>query len=255
MSKLFIGTSGFSYSHWENNVFYPENLPRKDQLKYFTQHFKTVELNNSFYRLPSEEAFLNWRKITPPDFLFAIKANRFITHIKKLNQCQKNWEIFFKRSLILRPKLGPFLFQLPPNWKINLNRFKSFVEMIEENSSDFRFVFEFRNPSWFSKDIVRFLKNYENISLCLADSPNWPKSPEIESSFVYLRMHGGRILYGSEYSEKELKELVFRIENYQKRKLDVYCYFNNDAQGFAVRNAERLLQLCNGGRGFKKILK
>lgn len=250
MSKLFIGTSGFNYSHWEKGVFYPNKLLKKDQLKYFTKHFKTVELNNSFYRLPSEKTFLIWRKTTPPDFLFAIKVSRFITHFKKLNQCREQWKIFLKRASILKSKLGPFLFQLPPNWKINPNRFKSFVEMIEESDSDSRFVFEFRNPSWFSSDVVRFLKNYENISICLTDSPDWPKGPEVENKFVYFRMHGGRILYNSNYPEKELREMASRIGNYQKRKSDVYCYFNNDAKGFAVRNAERLLQLCNSGRGF-----
>lgn len=250
MSRLFIGTSGFSYSHWESGAFYPKKLPRKNQLKYFAQYFETLELNNSFYHLPSEKAFLNWQKTTPPDFLFAIKVSRLITHIKKLNQCQKYWKVFLKRALILGPKLGPFLFQLPPGWKINFARLEDFIKIIEEKGSDLRFVFEFRNPSWFSPTIFKLLKNYKNISLCLADSPRWPKIDEINGRFVCIRMHGGKVLYGSNYSEKELKRLSFEIKEYLKRELDVYCYFNNDAQGFAVSNAKRLLQFCNDGYGF-----
>jgi len=258
MNKLFIGTSGFSYSHWKDGIFYPKKMPESKHLEYFAEHFNSVELNNSFYRLPQEKTFLNWQKRTPPGFLFSVKASGFITHIKKLNQCQSAWDLFLKRSLNLGPKLGPFLFQFPPSWKINFLRLKNFIEMINKDDSKFRFVFEFRHPSWFSPEIFQFLKKYKNISLCLADSPYWPariasrpsrdaggfKTEKISGDFVYIRMHGGKILYGSNYSEKELKQLAGWIKKYLNQKLDVYCYFNNDACGFAVRNAERLAQLC-----------
>lgn len=243
MSKLFIGTSGFSYSHWENNVFYSEGLPKKEQLEYFAQNFNSLELNNPFYRLPSEKTFLNWQKRTPPDFLFAVKVSRFITHIKKLNQCQNYWKLFLERSLNLGSKLGPFLFQLPPTWKINLSRLKEFVEMIEKNNSKFRFVFEFRHPSWFSPEIYQFLKKYKNISLCSADSPSFSIKEEISGNFIYIRMHGGKILYSSNYSEKELKQLAKQINGYLNKGMDVYCYFNNDAYGFAVKNAKQLSKI------------
>jgi len=243
MSKLFIGTSGFNYLHWENGIFYPKDLSKKKQLEYFAQHFKSVELNNTFYRLPSPKTFLNWQRKTPPDFLFAIKVSRFITHVKKLNQCQKIWKTFLERSLILEEKLGPFLFQLPPNWKINISRFKDFIKIIEENDFNLKFVFEFRNSSWFSPDTFQFFKNYNNISLCSADSPFWPKTSITGERFIYIRMHGRKILYSSNYSKKELKKLAFQIKKYLKKGLDVYCYFNNDARGFAVKNVKQLLEM------------
>jgi len=244
MAKLFIGTSGFSYSHWEDGVFYPRDLPRAKQLEYFTKHFDTVELNNSFYRLPQAETFLNWQKRTSPGFIFAVKVSRFITHIKKLNQCRAPWLIFLKRALNLGPKLGPFLFQFPPNWKENLNRLKDFVKIIERNNSKLRFAFEFRHSSWFIPEVYQFFRKYKNLSFCLIDSPYWPTAGEITGDFVYIRMHGGKILYGSNYSKKELKQLADRIKKYLKQGLDIYCYFNNDASGFAVKNAKQLLKFC-----------
>ena len=244
MAKLFIGTSGFSYSHWENDVFYPKGLSRVKQLEYFTKHFDTVELNNPFYRLPQDKTFLNWQKRTSPGFIFAVKVSRFITHVKKLNQCMTPWQTFLERALNLGPKLGPFLFQFPPNWRENLDRFKDFVEMIEKNNSKFRFAFEFRHPSWFSPKVYQFFRKYKNLSLCLIDSPDWPITEEITGDFVYIRMHGRKILYGSNYSTKELKQLADRIKKYLKQGLDVYCYFNNDASGFATKNAKQLLKFC-----------
>jgi len=244
MARLFIGTSGFSYSHWEDGVFYPKDLPKKEQLEYFSKRFKTVELNNSFYRLPKEKTFLNWKERTPQNFIFSVKVSRYITHIKKLKECEAPWEEFLERALNLGPKLGPFLFQLPPNWKENLDRLESFVKMIEKKGSGKNFAFEFRHQSWFSPSIYKFFRKHENLSLCFIDSPRWPITEEITGKFVYIRMHGGRALYSSNYSKSELKQLSGRIKNYLNRGLDVYCYFNNDAEGFAVKNAEELIKLC-----------
>jgi len=244
MNRLFIGTSGFSYSHWENDIFYPKGLAKTKQLEYLAKHFNTVELNNPFYRLPEDKTFLNWQKRTPQEFVFAVKVSRFITHIKKLNQCKAPWKTFLKRASYLGLKLGPFLFQFPPSWKENIKRFKDFAEIIEKSNSKFKFVFEFRHPSWFCPEIYQFFRKYKNFSLCLVDSPHWPTAEEITGNFIYIRMHGGKILYSSDYSEKELKRLANRIKKYLKQGLDVYCYFNNDACGFAVKNAKRLSKLC-----------
>jgi len=244
MAKLFVGTSGFSYSHCEEGVFYPKGLPKAKQLEYFAKHFDTVELNSPFYRLPKNATFSSWQKRTPRGFIFAVKVSRFITHIKKLNQCKNPWEEFLKRALNLGPKLGPFLFQFPPNWRENYDRLKAFTEIIEKNNSDFRFAFEFRHPSWFSPKIYHFFRKYGNLSFCMIDSPRWPTTEEITGNFVYIRMHGGETLYGSSYSKKELKQLADKIKRYLNEGLDVYCYFNNDAYGFAVKNAKQLLNLC-----------
>lgn len=245
MAKLFVGTSGYSYSHWENGVFYPVGLPKNKELEYYAQHFDTVELNNPFYRLPSQETFENWERRVPENFIFAIKVSRFITHIKKLKDCQKPWQIFLERAVKLGKKLGPFLFQFPPNWKKNLERLKDFLEVLRKTNKSHRYAFEFRHPSWFSKDIYSLLKKYKNASLCLADSPHWPLVEMVSGNFVYIRFHGGKILYTSDYSKRELREWLGKIKKYLKQELDVYCYFNNDAYGYATENAKTLTRFLN----------
>ncbi len=243
--KLFIGTSGFSYSHWEDGVFYPKGLAKTKQLEYYAKHFQTVELNNPFYRLPSVKTFSSWRERTPKGFIFSVKVSRYITHIKYLRQCKAAWKTFLERAEHLESKLGPFLFQLPPNWHKNLDRLENFLKLLGEKNKKHRYVFEFRHPSWFFKDTYNLFKKYKNISLCLADSPRWPFKEIITGDFIYIRMHGGKILYGSNYSKKELKQWGEKIKKWLKKKLDVYIYFNNDVQGFAVKNAKLLKKILN----------
>ena len=244
MAKLFIGTSGFSYPHWEKGVFYPENWPRSKKLEYYCQHFKTVELNNPFYRLPQKTAFLSWEKRAPEDFLFAVKVSRFISHVKKLADCQEPWKIFLERALNLKEKLGPFLFQLPPGWKKDAKRLRDFIEMLKKNSpKNLRFAFEFRNETWCDKEIYKILKE-KNCAWVVVDSPHWPKREEITADFVYIRMHGSQVLFSSKYTKEELSSLAQKIKNWLEEKLDVYCYFNNDAHGYAIENARELLRIC-----------
>ena len=247
MARLLIGTSGYVYPHWRGGVFYPKNLPLKKELEYYAQNFKTVELNNPFYRLPESKTFKNWQKRVPQDFIFAVKVSRFITHIKKLKNCEKAWQVFLKRALNLKEKLGPFLFQFPPNWKKDLKRIEDFLKFLQKNDQKYLYVFEFRHPSWFEENLFAILRKYQNATLCLADSPKWPFCEVITGSFVYIRMHGGKILYGSNYSKKELKDWAKKIKKYLKKNLDVYVYFNNDAYGFALKNAKELFHLCSFG--------
>lgn len=258
--NLFIGTSGFSYSHWEHGVFYPKDLSKSKQLEYYSENFNTVELNNPFYRLPKTENFSSWKNRTPKNFIFTIKVSRFITHIKRFNDCELPWQTFFERALYLEEKLGPFLFQLPPNFsatKINMERLDNFLKLVTASklpanrmsgrraiSSQIRFVFEFRHQSWFSDNIYQLLKKYKNVSLCLADSPDWPFKEVIIGNFVYIRLHGGKILYSSNYSRKELKVWAEKIKKYLKKRFSVHIYFNNDSMGYAVKNAKTLLEFC-----------
>ncbi len=250
MAKIFIGTSGYVYSHWENGVFYPVGWPKSKKLEYYCQHFQTVELNNTFYRLPGEKAFEGWYKRTPKNFIFSVKVSRFITHIKKLADCQELWTIFFKRALNLKEKLGPFLFQLPPGWKKDTKRLKEFIEMISKISSQIsrnwqlKFAFEFRNETWCDKEIYQILKE-KNCAWVIVDSPHWPKREVVSADFVYIRMHGSKVLFASKYTKKELKELAQKIKKWQRQNLDIYCYFNNDAYGYAVKDAKELLRTLN----------
>jgi len=240
LNKLFIGTSGFSYSHWEKGVFYPKGLPKQKQLEYYARYFNTVEMNYPFYRLPSSKSFSKWKEKVPEGFVFSVKVSRYITHIKYLHQVKTTWKKFLKRAQHLGSKLGPFLFQLPPNRKKDLDRLNEFIDMVEKTDKKHRFVLEFRHESWFSEDVYQKLKKHRNISLCLASSPKWPFREIVTGNFVYIRMHGGETLYSSNYSNEELKKWADKIKKWQTKGLDIYIYFNNDALGYAVKNAQTL---------------
>jgi uncharacterized protein YecE (DUF72 family) len=242
MSKIYIGTSGYIYPHWEG-IFYPENWPKSKKLEYYCQHFDTVELNNTFYRLPGEKAFEGWYKRTSKNFIFAVKVSRFITHVKKLVDCKEPWKIFLKRALILKEKLGPLLFQLPPFLKADSEKLEEFGKMIlKESPKRLRFAFEFRNESWCDEKIYQILKKF-NFAWVVVDSPSWPKVYQVTADFVYVRMHGSKILFGSKYTKKELDDLTQKIKKLKKQNLDVYVYFNNDAYGYAVEDAKELLKM------------
>lgn len=252
MGKLYIGTSGWVYGHWEE-IFYPEDLPSKDKLKYFSQHFKTAEINYSFYHLPRPSTYQNWYIQTPRNFIFAVKASRFITHIKRLMDVKGAWGQFLENALYLKEKLGPILFQFPPSFQAtnkNFERLKIFLKEIVRHCRKIkamaiilRYTFEFRHESWCDKKIYNLLKK-RNIAWVIADSPRYPKSEVVTADFVYIRMHGSKILFASKYTKKEISSLAQKIKNWLKQGLDVYCYFNNDAYGYAIENAKALLDLC-----------
>lgn len=242
--KLFIGTSGWVYGDWRG-FFYPEDLSERKWLEYFALHFKTVELNSSFYRLPKESTFLNWYKRTPKDFIFTVKVSRFISHVKYLKDCKEAWTLFYRRAKYLKEKLGPFLIQLPPNWKSDLERLKEFIKMIKDTSPQERFVFEFRNKSWFCPQIYQYFQKEKNITLCITDSVKWPKITQAYGDFVYIRFHGPDALYASKYSVDLLRKWAREIKKFLKENLDVFCYFNNDFSGFAIENARELLSVCH----------
>jgi len=255
--NLFIGTSGWVYPHWDG-IFYPEDLSSKDynppttRLKYFSQHFKTAEINYSFYHLPRPSTYQNWHSQTPADFIFAVKASRFITHIKRLGGVKDAWQQFIENALHLKEKLGPILFQFPPSFRAtdeNIKRLEEFLKLIRADSlairvdSRLRFVLEFRHKSWCDKKVYNLLKKY-NVAWVIADSPNYPKAEAVTADFVYIRMHGSKVLFSSNYTKKELSSLAQKIKKYLKQGLDVYVYFNNDFHGYAIENAKELSKLC-----------
>ncbi|MCM8823845.1 MAG: DUF72 domain-containing protein [Candidatus Omnitrophica bacterium] len=234
VKRIFIGTSGYNYSHWQG-LFYPLTIPTKQWLEFYTQHFKSVELNVTFYRLPSDKIFKSWYKRTPQDFGFVVKGPRFITHIKKLDDCIESLEIFFDRVQYLKEKLLCILWQLPPSLKYNFYRLENFVKLCKMKSN-YLYSFEFRNKDWFNHEVFQLFRD-NNISICIVDSPNFPYCEELTANFIYLRFHGGSILYGSNYSDEELIDWCKKINVWQDRIDTIFAFFNNDANGFAVKNA------------------
>ncbi|MCK4416678.1 MAG: DUF72 domain-containing protein [Candidatus Latescibacteria bacterium] len=251
-SKIFVGTSGYSYLHWWDGVFYPQDIPQRKWLEFYVQSFDSVELNVSFYRLPKKATFEGWHKRTPQDFVFAVKGSRFITHVKKLKDCEEPLKLFLENASGLREKLGVILWQLPPGLHLDQERLGDFCELLSQNdiSKSIPQAFEFRHQSWFCQRIYDLLREH-NLSLCIGHSQRWPYEEVVTADVVYLRFHGGAMLYGSNYSDGELEEWFSKARRWLNEGRSIYAYFNNDAHGFAVQNAltfRRLLQQKNGAK-------
>jgi uncharacterized protein YecE (DUF72 family) len=234
MADLRIGTSGWHYQHWRND-FYPQGEP--PTLLRYAERFDTVEINNSFYRLPSAETFCSWRDGSPPGFLFAVKASRFITHMKKLADPAGSFEKFFGAVANLGPKLGPILFQLPPGWRCNINRLEAFLRTIARKR--LRTAFEFRNETWFGPEIENLLARH-NAAFCIYDIAQRRSPLPATADFVYIRLHGPEAAaYAGSYGDAALQEWAARIEGWQAEGRDVFCYFDNDQKAYAARDALR----------------
>jgi uncharacterized protein YecE (DUF72 family) len=240
MSKLFIGTSGWNYPHWADGVFYPVGVSQDKWLQYYTMNFNAVELNVTFYRLIRAKTFQNWHKRTPKNFYFVAKGSRFITHILKLNRVKASLNLFIENAVELKEKLAAILWQLPPGFKQDLKRLESFLKLLAKTK--IRQVFEFRNASWFQKDAYSLLKKY-NACLCIADSSRFPSVKEVTADFLYLRFHGRGSLYSCEYTDKELRGWAGFAKKFKNK--DIFAFFNNDAEGFAVKNAMRFRELLD----------
>ncbi len=235
-TEVFIGTSGYSYPHWSDGIFYPEGLSQQRWLEYYAEKFNTVELNVTFYRLPKESVFKNWYSRTPEDFSFVVKGSRFITHIKRLKQCEEPLKLFFGRVKFLKEKLSCILWQLPPKFKVDEDRLSDFVKLLKVKKG-YRHAFEFRHDSWYRDAVFKILKK-DNIAVCIADWPEFSKDGPAVAGFVYLRRHGvGAHLYGGCYSDRDLRNDESRIRSWLEDGRDVYIYFNNDAHGHAPKNA------------------
>lgn len=233
--KIHIGTSGWHYKHWKG-VFYPEDLKDSDQLPFYVQRFNTVEINNSFYRQPSESTFKKWKEQAPADFLFAVKANRYITHLKKLHEAAAYTTNFIQLSAQLGKKLGPFLFQLPPSLKLNLTRLSDFADGLPKG---YRYAFEFRNPEWYISDVYDVLRRH-NCAFCIYELAGHQSPVEITADFAYVRLHGPGGKYQGKYTDSVLAEWAERCRMWQQTKKDVFFYFDNDEKGYATDNARTL---------------
>ncbi|MCM8781292.1 MAG: DUF72 domain-containing protein [Candidatus Omnitrophica bacterium] len=241
MCKAFVGTSGWNYPHWSDGVFYPSGLSQNKWLEYYARFFNSVELNVTFYRLVHKKTFEGWYKRTSKEFYFAVKGWRFITHIKKLKIVDKSLRLFFDSAYELREKLAVVLWQFPAGFKKDIDRLEVFLKLLKKTKV--AQAFEFRNESWFNNDVYNLLKEY-NACLCVAHSDYFPCVREITTDFLYLRFHGRETLYNYNYSDKELKEWAEFAKNSKVK--EVFTFFNNDAHGYAVKNALKFKELLGG---------
>jgi len=236
MKKVWIGTSGWIYKGWRG-TFYPEKLPQKKWLGWYTEQFSTTEINGSFYRTPSLEAVRAWRDETPDGFVYAWKASKFITHWKRLTEkCVNSLELMETRLKVLGPKLGPVLFQLPPHFQANRERLASFLKLLNRKRI---YAFEFRHVSWYDESILKLLRD-ANISLCLSDHHDAPSPWEATASHVYIRGHGPTGRYKGHYPEGTLEKWKASIVKWRRQRRSIYCYFDNDQKTAAPKDARRL---------------
>ena len=225
--RIRIGCSGWNYDHWRHGVFYPERLPASRWLRFYAEWFDTVELNNTFYRLPRTTAAERWAAETPNDFVFAVKVSRYITHVKRLRDAGEHLPLLLERIEPLRAKLGPLLWQLPPTFRRDDDRL---AEALDAFPRELRHAIEFRHESWFVPDVLALLRE-RNVALVVAGRVTEPTA-----DFAYVRFHHGERGRRGNYSDAELDEWAEWIAAWSDRR-DVYAYFNNDWEGFAPRNA------------------
>jgi uncharacterized protein YecE (DUF72 family) len=227
-----VGCSGWNYKHWRG-PFYPEKLPTKLWFEHYSSVFDTVEINNSFYMLPKAETFDKWREQAPPGFCYAVKANRFLTQAKKLKDCAEPLERMLAPMRHLGDRLGPVLFQLPPRFRVNPQRLEEFIALLPR---DLTHVFEFREKSWLTEEVLALL-DARGVSFCAHDmagsaTPRWAAGP-----IAYVRFHGGEGKYWGRYPDERLLGWADWIVEQSRLGRDVWCYFNNDIFAHAIDDA------------------
>jgi uncharacterized protein YecE (DUF72 family) len=248
MAPVRIGCSGWIYRSWAGD-FYPEGCPQRRWLEHYATVFDTVELNNTFYRLPGRDAVASWVQRTPPGFVFTVKASRYLTHMKRLTDMERGVHRLWERlePLADSPKMGPVIWQLPENFHRNDERLAFALDHLPPG----RHAFEFRHPSWFASEVLDALR-WHGVALVIGDRPERPWQPhELTADFTIVRFHYGARGRRGNYSETELRAWADRIRAWSAT-VAVFGYFNNDWEVFAPRNARRLRQLlapgCVGAR-------
>jgi uncharacterized protein YecE (DUF72 family) len=239
MTDIRIGTSGYHYKHWLGR-YYPEGMKPSEMLAHYLRDFDTVELNNTFYQLPNESTFDNWKKSTPADFLYAVKGSRFITHMIKLKDAQRGLTNFLPRAERLGKKLGPILWQLPPGWKLNLERLEEFLGTLPRKHD---YTFELRNETWMTDEVFALLRKY-NAAFCIYELAGYQSPLEITADWTYVRLHGPTAFkYQGSYSDAQLAEWADRIKRWSRTMKAIYVYFDNDDSAYAVDNALTLKRM------------
>jgi uncharacterized protein YecE (DUF72 family) len=233
---IHIGTSGWNYAHWKG-LFYDGHQPRNKWLEFYAHRFSTVEVNATFYHLPRPETIEHWINNTPDGFIWSVKASRYITHVKKLRDPQSPLERFYGIAEKFGNKLGPILFQLPPSLRYNEAVLSEFCNYLR---TGLRYVFEVRHPDWLKEEALVQLKEH-GIAFCISDTAGrFPSAEAITADFIYIRLHGSQVLYGSEYTEGELVTWAEKIRNWKR---ETFVYFDNDAFAYAPKNAQRLKEI------------
>jgi uncharacterized protein YecE (DUF72 family) len=244
--ELWVGCSGWNYPDWRGTV-YPNGLSPGLWLEHYAGLFRTVEVNNTFYRLPSQAAVAGWADKTPPGFVFAVKASRYLTHMKRLTDMTGGVERFYERidPLISASKLGPVLWQLPERFQRDDDRLQSALELLPPG----RHCFEFRHESWFSEHVYALLREHQ-VALVIGDHPERPfRTHEMTAAWTFIRFHYGSRGRNGNYSDRELETWRRRISRWRS-SVEVFCYFNNDWNAYAVQNALKL-QGAVGGKARK----
>ncbi|MFO1188208.1 MAG: DUF72 domain-containing protein [Alphaproteobacteria bacterium] len=237
----YVGTSGWHYQHWVG-PFYPPGLAPAAFLPYYSVRFRSVEIDSTFYRLPTQTAVERWRDETPDDFVFSCKASRYITHMKRLKDPRVSSQRFLTVIKGLGHKLGPILFQLPPHWEVNTKRLAAFLDALPGGH---RFAFEFRNGTWFTPVVCRLLES-AHAAFCIYDLDRRQSPVKVTADFAYLRLHGPDGPYGGCYDDQALRRWAMRCIAWREAGLDVFCYFDNDEAGYAAQNAATLRRMMGG---------
>jgi uncharacterized protein YecE (DUF72 family) len=245
-ARIRIGCSGWNYDHWRRGVFYPPRCAARNWLRFYAKHFDTVEVNMTFYRLPKPAVVARWVEETPRDFFFAVKVSRYITHVKRLNDVAPNLQILYARiaPLLETPKLGPLLWQLPPTFKRDDDRL---ARALESFPAEQRHAVEFRHESWFAPEVITLLREH-NVALVIGDRPEVHafQTHELTADFTFVRFHGGTRGANGNYSHDELDEWAGRLGDWSRR-VEVFAYFNNDWEGYAIENALYLKERLGQG--------
>lgn len=234
-----VGTSGWHYAHWRG-LFYPEALPDAAMLAFYARHFDCVELNNSFYRLPTADAFALWRNTVPPGFRFAVKGSRYITHVRKLREPEEPIRRLTEAAGALGVKLGPVLFQLPPHWRCDIARLRAFLQAWPRSWPS---AWEFRDITWLRDDVYQLLAEH-GAALCISDMKGAQTPVLVTAAHVYVRLHGALGAYAGQYSDETLEEWAKLFVAWARSGHRVWCFFNNDLQAHAIGDAKRLRLLA-----------
>jgi uncharacterized protein YecE (DUF72 family) len=240
-TRAWVGCSGWEYKHWRGD-FYPLDVPKTRWFEYYAARFDTVEINNTFYRLPEQTTFASWAERAPSGFTFAVKASRFLTHMKKLKDPEEPLDRLFSRMRPLKKHLGPVLYQLPPRWKLDRERLEHFLQVLPRGV---RHVLEFRDPTWYAEDVKAMLARH-GVALCLHDMRGSATGRERVGPIVYVRFHGASGHYNGGYPDDRLRSWAAWLNAQRAGGADVYAYFNNDVGGHAPRDAVTLRRFMEG---------